>query len=67
VGGGRPGAGHDVAVFGDPNPELPSLKFTTDLKGVDVALFVIQVVSDFPEMPRSPGCLTARRASGAWS
>jgi hypothetical protein len=43
--------GHDIAVFGDPNPELPSLKFTTDVAGVDVALFVIQVVSDFPEMP----------------
>ena len=28
------------------------LKFTTDLCGVDLALFVIQVVSDFPEMPR---------------
>jgi len=44
--------GHDVAVYGDPNPELPSLAFTTDLSGVDVALFAIQVVSDFPEMPR---------------
>jgi hypothetical protein len=44
--------GHDVIVYGDPNPELPSLKFTTDLRGVDAALFVIQVVSDFPEMPR---------------
>ena len=44
--------GHDVAVYGDPNPELPSLKFTTDLTGVDATLFVIQVVSDFPEMPR---------------
>ncbi len=44
--------GHDVAVYGDPNPELASLQFTTDLSGVDAALFVIQVVSDFPEMPR---------------
>lgn len=44
--------GHDVALYGDPHPELPSLRFTTDLSGVDVALFVIQVVSDFPEMPR---------------
>ncbi|HWE19964.1 MAG TPA: hypothetical protein VG758_22745, partial [Hyphomicrobiaceae bacterium] len=44
--------GHDVAVYGDPNPDLPALEFTTDLRGVDLALFVIQVVSDFPEMPR---------------
>ncbi|HEX6000131.1 MAG TPA: hypothetical protein VFZ16_12175 [Hyphomicrobiaceae bacterium] len=43
--------GHDVAVYGDPHPDLPALKFTTDLAGVDLALFVIQVVSDFPEMP----------------
>jgi hypothetical protein len=44
--------GHDVAVYGDPNPDLPGLNFTTDLAGVDLALFVTQVVSDFPEMPR---------------
>jgi hypothetical protein len=44
--------GHDVAVYGDPNPDLPGLKFTTDLAGIDLALFVTQVVSDFPEMPR---------------
>jgi hypothetical protein len=43
--------GHDVAVYGDPNPDLPGLKFTTDLSGIDLALFVVQVVSDFPEMP----------------
>jgi hypothetical protein len=43
--------GHDVAVYGAPNPDLPGLEFTTDLSGVDLALFVIQVVSDFPEMP----------------
>jgi hypothetical protein len=43
--------GHDVAVYGERNPELPALRYTTDLSGVDVALFVIQVVSDFPEMP----------------
>ena len=44
--------GHEVAVYGDPNPDLPALEFTTELRGVDLALFVIQVVSDFPEMPR---------------
>ena len=43
--------GHDVAVYGAPNPELPGCPFTTDLEGVDLALFVIQVPSDFPDMP----------------
>jgi len=43
--------GHEVAVYGEPNPELASLPFTTDLNGVDCALFVIQVPSDFPDMP----------------
>lgn len=43
--------GHDIAVFGESNPELPHLKFTTDLNAVDLALFVVQVPSDFPDMP----------------
>lgn len=43
--------GHDISVYGEPNPELPNLKFTTDLKSVDLALFIVQVTSDFPDMP----------------
>ncbi len=43
--------GHEVAVYGDPHPELPGLSFTTDLSSVDLALFIIQVPSDFPDMP----------------
>jgi hypothetical protein len=43
--------GHDIAVFGSPNPDLPALPFTTDIRGVDLALFVVQVPSDFPDMP----------------
>ncbi len=43
--------GHDVMVFGEPNPELPKLKFTTDLNGVDLALFTVQLPLDFPDMP----------------
>ncbi len=42
--------GHEVAVYGPPHPEL-SLPFTTELDGVDVALFVVQVTADFPDMP----------------
>jgi hypothetical protein len=43
--------GHEVAVYGAPHPELTSLPFTTSLSGVDLALFLIQVPSDFPDMP----------------
>lgn len=43
--------GHEVLVFGAPNPELPGLRFTTDLAGIDVALFVLQVTWDLPDMP----------------
>ncbi|MBX3523661.1 MAG: hypothetical protein KF807_10675 [Xanthobacteraceae bacterium] len=43
--------GHDIAVYGEANPELPRLKFTTDLSNTDLALFVVQVPSDFPDMP----------------
>lgn len=43
--------GHDVAVYGEPNDELPLVKFTTDLSNVDLALFVVQVPGDFPDMP----------------
>jgi hypothetical protein len=43
--------GHEVAIYGNPHAELPALPFTTDLHGVDHALFVVQVLSDFPDMP----------------
>jgi hypothetical protein len=44
-------SGHEVAVYGTANPDLPALPYTTDLSGMDAVLFVIQVPSDFPEMP----------------
>lgn len=43
--------GHEVAVFGEPDPKMPSLPFTTDLTGIDLALFAVQVTWDFPDMP----------------
>jgi len=43
--------GHEVLVYGHPHWDLPSLPFSTDLSGVDLALFAVQVPSDFPEMP----------------
>lgn len=43
--------GHDIAIYGEPNPDLPDLRFTTDLTDLDLALFVLQVPSDLPDMP----------------
>lgn len=43
--------GHEVALFGEANEELPDLPFTLDTADVDLALFVIQVPTDFPDMP----------------
>ena len=43
--------GHEVALFGEGNDDLPDFPYTTDLNDVDLALFVIQVPSDFPDMP----------------
>ena len=43
--------GHDIAVYGETDSDLPKLRFTTDLANVDLALFVVQVPSDFPDMP----------------
>jgi hypothetical protein len=43
--------GHEIAVYGKPHPELPAIPFTTDLTGVDLALCVVQVPTDFPDMP----------------
>jgi hypothetical protein len=43
--------GHDVAVYGDPIPEVPSLPCTTDLDGVDIAVLALQVAADLPGMP----------------
>jgi hypothetical protein len=44
--------GHEVAVYGEQHAELPAVPFTTELTGVDLVLFVVQVPSDFPDMPR---------------
>jgi len=43
--------GHEVALYGPPNSDLPALPTTTDLDGIDLALFIIQVPGDLPQMP----------------
>lgn len=44
-------AGHQIAVFGEADADLPGLPFTTETEGVDLALFVVQVPGDLPDMP----------------
>jgi hypothetical protein len=51
--------GHEVKVFGDPDPKLPSLPFTTDSRGIDLALFVVERAWDFPDMPQLAWLLDA--------
>jgi hypothetical protein len=41
----------EVSVYGGRNADMPWLPYTTDLKEVDLALFIVQVPSDFPDMP----------------
>jgi hypothetical protein len=43
--------GHEIAVYGEPRPDLPALPFTTELGGVDLAVFIVQIPADFPDMP----------------
>lgn len=43
--------GHEVVVYGDPNAQLPNLPFSTDLAGIDLAVFLVQVTWDLPDMP----------------
>lgn len=43
--------GHEVAVFGEPNPDLPSIPYSLDVKAFDFALFVIYETWDFPDLP----------------
>jgi hypothetical protein len=43
--------GHDIAVYGETDSDLPNLRYTTDLSNIDLALFAVQVPSDFPDMP----------------
>ena len=43
--------GHDVAVYGLPNAELPDLATTLDTDDADLVVFLVQVPSDIPGMP----------------
>lgn len=68
--GSRPGGNSATTSrsMAKQNAELPDLRFTTDLKNVDLALFVLQVPSDLPDMPYRARARLARRArSVRWS
>jgi hypothetical protein len=43
--------GHEVAVFGEQQSELPFLNWSLDVKKFDFAIFVIYLPSDFPDLP----------------
>lgn len=43
--------GHDVAVYGSANAELPDMRTTTETDDADLVVFVVQVPGDIPSMP----------------
>lgn len=43
--------GHEVAVYGPANPEMPQLPTTLDTSDADLVLFLVQVPQDIPDMP----------------
>jgi hypothetical protein len=43
--------GHEIAVFGEKQVEFPELQFSLDVHKFDVAVFVVYIASDFPDLP----------------
>jgi hypothetical protein len=43
--------GHEVAIFGEQQSELPFLEWSLDVKRFDFAIFVVYIPSDFPDLP----------------
>ncbi len=43
--------GHDVALYGSPNPELPDIATTDKTTDADLIVFIIQIPYDIPGMP----------------
>src|SRR3989442_992924 len=43
--------GHEVAIFGEKQPDLSALDFSMDVKGFDFAIFVVYMPFDFPDLP----------------
>jgi hypothetical protein len=43
--------GHQIAVHGAPNPELPDVPTSLETTDADLVLFILQVPHDIPDMP----------------
>jgi hypothetical protein len=43
--------GHEIAVFGEPNPEFSFVPYSLDVKRFDFVIFVIYETEDFPDLP----------------
>jgi hypothetical protein len=43
--------GHEVAMFGEPRADFPSVPHSVDIHAFDVAIFVIYEAWDFPDLP----------------
>jgi len=43
--------GHQIAVFGENQLDIPELQFSLDVHNFDVALFIVYMASDFPDLP----------------
>jgi hypothetical protein len=46
-----PELGHQVAVFGEQQFDFPDIPFSLDVARFDVAVFVVYMSSDFPDLP----------------
>jgi hypothetical protein len=43
--------GHEVAIFGEKDGSFPGLESSLDVKAFDVAIFVVYMPFDFPDLP----------------
>lgn len=43
--------GHEVAMFGEPRADFPSVPHSMDIEAFDFAVFVIYEAHDFPDLP----------------
>jgi len=46
-----PQLGHQIAVFGEQQLDFPDIRFSMDVAAFDVAVFVVYMPSDFPDLP----------------
>ena len=43
--------GHEVAIFGEPRADFPSIPHSIDVKDFDFVIFVVYEAGDFPDLP----------------